>query len=345
MDNALQSHCNCRKCTSLTLKQRIGVIHEYESHRSKKPSIKSLASKFDCCYSEIKKILLNRDAIIFAYKSMGRQKLANSNEMPPHLTPERLEKLEFFGKVMFEYIQRVMYCKYAINEQIVLKKAIEIKHHMCMTFFDPGEKWLENFRITYGLIGFDPQSLRLSIQLDETKRPHLSASDIINYVKRMERIEEINQCNGGSPSSYGEMKNNEHILPDNELYDDMNGDEEHSQQRSSQNHLPPSNHTSNQSAEHENSNHFPLEPSIVYECNDDDPQDYGNSYSNSHYEQQDNHVNNKKRSSNLTGIESVEEALEHLKLLEEYAMLQDNFRAIGLLTQLEQCFTKQSRTE
>lgn len=387
----LHSFCNCVKCSNLSLAQRMHVIRDYDASRSKKPSIKSLASKYDCCYSEIKKILLNRDSINFTYKTQGEPQEKQQQPQLPKKPPLSRESQEiaFLGKVMYEYLQRVVYSNYAIDEEKVLLKALEFKHHLRLGL-DPGKKWLDHFKLRYTIWAFDLKSLRRCIQLREIKRPHLSAADIVEHVRKREQLQaaaraaDVSRNNGNSPHegnynhqqqkyhSNSRPENNEHILPDDvyppseqethQVIDHNNHPKQNEPknpyntrrvQQSNQQH----NHNDNYYQQHPNNTGddrlSPMEPTVVYESIDDDDEDqdgvnnvHSKSHSNNIHAEETNVSANhdtSKRKLNLNSIESPQEALEHLKLLEEYAMLQDNFRAIGLLTQLEQCFQKQTK--
>ncbi|XP_061402572.1 uncharacterized protein LOC133338409 [Musca vetustissima] len=351
----MRPFCNCRKCGKLKVNQRIVIIKEYESSRSKKPSIKSLATKYDCCFSEIKKILLNRASILAAYKSMGssarniERLQIQQRELADSRALERREKISFLGKAMFEYIQRVMYANYNIDDEKVIQKAWEFKHQINVDSFEPDQRWLLNFKRMYGIWSFDLKALRKSIRLTEAKEPHLSTTNIIEYVRRRAAYNQNNGSMAIGSTNHSIIKSNngikrfdiveEHILPDHE-----------SQAEMPQQYSPPDD---NLLEPIDNCN---SEPTIVYDNAEDDSDDVipnGVPQNSSIIITEENFATNitpptcqpvstTKRTSKLASIESVEEALEHLKLLEEFAMLEDNFRAIGLLTQLEQCFSKQS---
>uniref|UniRef100_A0A1I8NCX2 HTH CENPB-type domain-containing protein n=1 Tax=Musca domestica TaxID=7370 RepID=A0A1I8NCX2_MUSDO len=344
MNEVLRPFCSCRKCVDLNVKQRIAIIQEYESSRSKKPSIKSLASKFDCCFSEIKKILLNRASILAAYKTLGgnqrsqiqRRDLADTRAL------ERREKINFLGKAMYEYIQRVLYANYNIDDEKVMQKAWEFKHQIDVDSFEPDQRWLLNFKRIYGIWSFEMGALRKCIRLNGPKEPHLSAINIVEYVRRRMKLSRSNGGSGGGAATSSRNTTydivEEHILPDSEIRVPNNN----------QNQYYPTHNDSLDLLEPIDRSFS--EPTIVYEnAEDDEPVSNGtqcNITTEDNFEASipQTALCNTKRTSKLASIESVEEALEHLKLLEEFAMLQDNFRAIGLLTQLEQCFSKQPKT-
>ncbi|XP_065359785.1 uncharacterized protein LOC135953731 [Calliphora vicina] len=299
----------------LSLADRVEVIREYDSHLTR-PSLQSLAQKFECSSKQIKNILINRESILQQYKSgdAGPQKEINTRDDG---LQKRQEKIAFLGKVMYEYIQRVLYYNYNIDDEKVRQKALQIKECIAVENFQPTYHWLENFKMTYGIPAFDLQSLRNNIVITEAKRPHLSAIDMIQYVSRMEQ-----EAQEPGPKTYAKT--------------DINGNGKLS--------LP-------------NQKRISVEPKIIYEIEDEEEDEElqklhlsdsppkASIKHNTSSTQSIKYSTKRRASSPLPDIESVDEALQHVKVLEEYAMLQDNFRAIGLLTQLEQIFKKQVKNK
>ncbi|XP_075162330.1 uncharacterized protein LOC142234997 [Haematobia irritans] len=302
----------------LSLNDRVRVLRAYDSY-TVKPSYQSMARKFDCSAKQIKNIIVNRESILRSYheSSKGKNGVRLDNMMQ-----KRQEKIEFLGKVMYEYIQRVLYHKYPIDDEKVRQKALQIKECIAVENFQPTHAWLEDFKKTYGIPAFDWDSLSNNVPLVAEKRPHLSAIDMIQYVSQLEQEErdEYNKSNSKYSMEYEE---------------DFNADDF--------------------------DDGYVLEPKVVYEKHDDDDEDIEIDYNrkvvklaNNSKGQEQYRVNmppmspiqkssqskRPRSSSPLPDIESVDEALRHIKALEEYSMLQDNFRAIGLLTQLEEIFKK-----
>lgn len=317
----------------LSLADRVQVIREYDSYLTK-PSYQKLASKYDCSSKQIKNILLSRESILRSYLEASK----NKNGRGEDVIQKRQEKIEFLGKVVYEYIQRVLYFGYSIDDEAVRQKALQIKECIAVENFQPTTSWLKNFKATYGIPGFDMETLRNNVPLVEEKRPHLSAIDMIQYVSRLEQQEE-------KKSKRNESSNNA-INRKRKQQDEQEEDQDQNYNYNGQN---------------------VLEPTIVYETIDED------------YEDDKDVINVVKLPNNSDGqeqyrvkvpdsppvkkwqaspperrspspapfpdIESPKEALRHLKALEEYAMLQDNFRAIGLLGQLEDIFKKQRKNK
>ncbi|KAM7359023.1 uncharacterized protein ACRADG_003779 [Cochliomyia hominivorax] len=301
----------------LSLADRVEVIREYDRHLTR-PSLQSLAKKFDCSSKQIKNILLNRDTILNSYQAIdGGQKSEDVQQ-------KRQEKIDFLGKVIYEYIQRALYFNYNIDDEKVRQKALQVKECIAVENFQPTNAWLQDFKRTYGIPAFDLQSLRNNVVITEAKRPHMSALDMIQYVSRMEQeAQHYNRKN----ANYSKA--------------DINGN------NNSNHHLDDSQNFNNS-----------LEPKIIYEIEDEDEEDEElqklsfndaplkpskNSHNISNNMPSVKSISKRSASPPLPDIESVDEALKHIKVLEEYAMLNDNFRAIGLLTQLEQIFKKQAK--
>lgn len=294
----------------LSLSERIEVIREYDRQLTR-PSLQSLASKFECSSKQIKNILLNRESILQQYN--GGTPLKEDSERDDVLQ-KRQEKIEFLGKVMYEYIQRVLYFNYTIDDEKVRQKALQIKECIAVENFQPTNGWLSNFKLTYGIPAFDLESLRNNVVITEAKRPHLSAIDMIQYVSRIEQ-EELEQMGGRSNNSSFSKS-------------DINGN-------------------ASRTSTNGRNNASMQEPKIIYEVPDDEDQQ-DEELQKLNFNSSQNHQQNismskaskRRASSPFPDVESVEEALKHIKVLEDYAMLSDNFRAIGLLTQLEQAFKK-----
>ncbi|KAM7359024.1 uncharacterized protein ACRADG_003780 [Cochliomyia hominivorax] len=290
----------------LSLADRVEVIREYDRHLTR-PSLQGLAKKFMCSSKQIKNILRNRDTILNSYQAIdGGQKSEDVQQ-------KRQEKIDFLDKVIYEYIQRALYFNYNIDDEKVRQKALQVKEYIAVENFQPTYAWLQDFKRTYGIPAFDLQTLRNKVVITEAKRPHMSAVDMIQYVIRMEQ----------ETQRYNYSKA------------DING------------HFDDSQNFNNS-----------LEPKIIYEIEDEEEEDEDlqkldfsdaplqtskNNHNISNHTPAVKSTPKRRASSHLPDIESVDEALKHIKVLEEYAMLNDNFRAIGLLTQLEQIFKKQAK--
>ncbi|XP_059227021.1 major centromere autoantigen B-like [Stomoxys calcitrans] len=166
----------------LSLIDRVRVLREYESY-PKRPSFQSIATKFDCSPKQIKNIVMNRDSILRSY----HESCSNRNEGLDDTVQKRQEKIEFLGKVMYEYVQRVLFYKYPIDDEKVRQKALQVKECIAVENFHPTSIWLEDFKLTYGIPAFDMETLRNNVPLTEEKHPHLSAIDMIQYVSQQEQ--------------------------------------------------------------------------------------------------------------------------------------------------------------
>ncbi|XP_061386058.1 uncharacterized protein LOC133320982 [Musca vetustissima] len=296
---------------TLGLNERVQVIRVYDSYINK-PTYQSIATKFGCSAKQIKNIIANRAAILRQYEEASHSK--NGIQPRTDIVQKRQEKIEFLGKVIYEYIQRAMYHGQPIDDDHVRQKALQIKECIAVENFQPNRSWLDDFKTTYGIPSFDMETLRNNVQITEVKRPHFNVIDMIQYVSRLEQEEQ-------------RLVTKKRKLP--EANDNDEG--------------PAS---------------YMLEPTIVYESvdDDDDIQEVQVINGREQYQLEIPTPHNPKpakrsRPSNVLtnsdepfpDIESADVALKHLKALEEYAMLNDNFRAIGLLTQLEEIFKKQGK--
>lgn len=305
----------------LSLEERVEVIREYDRHLTR-PSLQSLAQKFECSSKQIKNILLNRETILQSYKSNGGS-THKDVAVRDDVLQKRQEKINFLGKVMYEYIQRALYYNYNIDNEKVRQKALQVKECIAVENFQPTTAWLTDFKQTYGIPSFDLQTLRNNVVITEAKRPHFSAIDMIQYVSRMEQ-EEHNRGSDYRGEQEGRLS-----IPKA----DINGNgRSHYSINNNKRHPPPH------------------EPKIIYEIQDEEEDEelrklsFADDESSNSTSLNDKYAAKRKASSSpFPDIETVDDALRHLKVLEEYAMLQDNFRAIGLLTQLEEIFKKQAK--
>lgn len=285
----------------LSLADRVEVIHEYDRQLTR-PSLQSLASKFECSSKQIKNILVNRETILETFQNGGVP--LKEDPTRDEVLQKRQEKIAFLGKVMYEYIQRVLYFNCNIDDEKVIQKALQIKECIAVENFQPTNGWLEDFKMTYGIPAFDLVTLRNNVVITESKRPHLSAIDMIEHVTRIEQTHK-------------------------RKHSDINGNAE----------IQKASITVRN------------DPKIVYELIDDDDEEEQGEQDEELQKLKFNAVpqntsskTKKRRSSSpYPDIECLDDALKHLKALEDYAMLADNFRAIGLLTQLEQVFKKQPK--
>ena len=310
----------------LSLEERVEVIREYDRHLTR-PSLQSLAQKFECSSKQIKNIILNRETILQSYKSSGGS-THKDVAVRDDVLQKRQEKINFLGKVIYEYVQRALYYNYNIDNEKVRRKALQVKECIAVENFQPTIAWLMDFKRTYGIPSFDLQSLRNNVVITEAKRPHFSPIDMIQYVSRMEQEE-----NNGGNNFRGEDDDRPGRISIPKADINGNGRSDYASNNNNNKQHPPAH-----------------EPKIIYEIEDEEEDEElrklnfaDDESSNSTSLNEKYAVKRKATASPFPDIETVDEALRHLKSLEEYAMLQDNYRAIGLLTQLEEVFKKQAK--
>ena len=310
----------------LSLEERVEVIREYDRHLTR-PSLQSLAQKFECSSKQIKNIILNRETILQSYKSSGGS-TPRDVAVRDDVLQKRQEKINFLGKVIYEYVQRALYYNYNIDNEKVRRKALQVKECIAVENFQPTIAWLMDFKRTYGIPSFDLQSLRNNVVITEAKRPHFSPIDMIQYVSRMEQ-----EHNGGGNNFHNDEEDGSGRITIPKADINGNGRSDYASNNNSNKQQPPAH-----------------EPKIIYEIEDEEEDEElrklnfaDDESSNSTSLNEKYAVKRKASSSPFPDIETVDEALRHLKSLEEYAMLQDNYRAIGLLTQLEEIFKKQAK--
>lgn len=314
----------------LTTAERIKVIKAYKHM----PNYQRLASTFGCSAKQIKNIISNKDQLLRHYDSV------RANKLTDEVTNRRQEKIDFLGKVVYEFLLRALYLRMPIGTTIIRQKAFEVKEAIAIENFSPNNAWLRDFKATYNRLDLAGMMEHLPSDMDQ--RRSLKCIDIIEYVSQQEREErrkiltlaKDENCNSvwesesadgsNSSCSYEHTVNNRVAINNNE-----NGDQFSDADMKS---------TDDDSVVDTN-----IEP-IVVNLASDDEEESNDDVSLAKVESINasaNHSTSAQKPISLPpfpDIHSYPEALRHLRVLEDFAMIEENYRAIGLITQLEQIF-------
>lgn len=338
----------------LSLEERVQVIRDYEQN----PVYQRIAEKYNCSSKQIKNILNNKEAVLL-YHANRMADGSTTNERR-----QRQQKIAFLGKVIFEYIQRAVYHGFHLNGANVRQKALEVKESIAIMNFYPNNAWMQNFKAQYNIPEFDLMILRQSMFLSEAKEESFKAVDIIQYMSRREKqLEKIQlqqqqqqRLNGNNfhdiSSSYDDNDQNETFGEDygepTVTYEQENDDdddfneyaEDDCVQLSNENHKQSSSSSPPPAQVYGKRGATTFSSNGIVNLADDDDFDNTTELNSTTKRQKLNSSN-----VHLPEITTSQEALRYLKALEDYAMLGENYRAIGLIEQLEQVLKNPPKSE
>lgn len=324
----------------LTTAERIKVIKAYKHM----PNYQRLASTFGCSAKQIKNIIANKDELLRHYDSV------RANKITDEVTNRRQEKIDFLGKVVYEFLLRALFLRMPIGTTIIRQKAFEVKEAIAIENFSPNNAWLRDFKATYNRL--DLASMMEHLPSDMDQRRSLKCIDIIEYVSQQEREErrkmlkmaKDENCNsvwesddGSNTSSYSNEHTVEHMNSRDAINNNANGEV----CSDADNDMKSNDGDSVESKQNLGTD---IEPIVVNLASDDEEE----SAERAHPVKAEpinlpapNHSTSAPKPTSLPpfpDIHSYMEALRHLRVLEDFAMIEENYRAIGLITQLEQIF-------
>jgi len=273
------------------------------------------------------------------------QNQATSDEV--HLRRKR--KLAFLEKCVYEYIQRSQLVRQGRLDLDNLRfVAISLRDILKIDSFFPDKVWLKHFKSRYNFnftVGVQVTNRRLPLSLD--------LRDIVSYCGRNEHKitldhkksqeelsqsdkPEVDQC----PQVEPKPEEFEHEEDDDcvaievppeliEIKDDEDNDDEHND-----NEDLPERATKRKSDENGDPIPCGLKIQKIQSLNESLPEDTELLPANSpgHYSETSDEAHLPRC------VESYKDALRLLKPLEEFVLMEENYRAIGLLTQLEKIF-------
>jgi len=297
----------------LTRDERIRAIKAYE----RVPMYTKVAKMFNCSWEQIKNIIANRDAILRSSDSLITWQNTDPNE-----ADRKRRIIQFLGECVYEFIQRVQYHKKIdLSENLIRAKAIEFRDIMQIDNFVPNRGWISRFKTMYNFSLSNRQ-----IVITRTPPQTLDLKDIISYCSRKRRENKNHAWSGKSTkltlkkSQSSKVQKGRTQAKEKIIYLDAEDDEEKyiiPNTVIEEDFLPP-----------------PMKIHKVESIGDDD---FIETESNSrgHWSE---HSNKEEQSLLPQEVHSYDDALKLLAPLEEFAMLENNFRVIGLLSQLEEIF-------
>ncbi|XP_061402488.1 uncharacterized protein LOC133338325 [Musca vetustissima] len=355
----------------LNLEERVQAIRMYDEL----PVYQRVASAFKCSWEQIKNIVANRKQILKYYASCQI-----IDVMKDDSKVVRHKKINFLGNCMYEYIKRAHYHNLQqITDDVIRDRAMEFKEMINIEKFFPNRAWIRDFKSVFNI---DLEHMN-QIIVSRKPQKSLNCKDIITYCAKevdhalssqpgstknqmlpdssggnsMELGEEAGEHllrhpifdsadSGEEQPHYDEDMFNEHeevgptinfgdyqveeIAEDGQQQDDIKPDVSILESML-KGHMPPS------------SRQTPTDLKIKEEDVEEPPEpyicrtSYGNMSSTSATS-----VTDEGRAPPTT-ITSYEEALAFLEPLEDFAIFEEDFKAINLLTQLAEVFEKRKK--
>ncbi|XP_018785887.1 PREDICTED: uncharacterized protein LOC108967088 [Bactrocera latifrons] len=300
----------------LTTAERIQVIKAYK----RMPNYQRLASTFGCSAKQIKNIISNKDQLLRHYDSV------RANKLTDEVTNRRQEKIDFLGKVVYEFLLRALYLRMPIGTTIIRQKAFEVKEAIAIENFSPNNVWLRDFKATYNRL--DLASMMEHLPSDMDQRRSLKCIDIIEYVSEQEREERRKILT---------------MTKDENCNSVWESDADGSNSSCSYEHTMTNSDTDMKSNDDDSVVGKNIEPIVVNLASDDEEEgsdDVSLAKAKSINTPANQSISTQKPITlpPFPDIHSYPEALRHLRVLEDFAMIEENYRAIGLITQLEQIF-------
>lgn len=251
---------------------------------------------FKCSSKQIRNIVQNRKEIMKAYLACPS---SNKNKEKYH-QKRRAKKIALLGEVMHEWFLRARrnpsIC--LISYKLIQTVAIETKKILSVDNFFPNNAWLLNFRQKYNISEMD-----MKVQSNSEGPIDLNIGKIVADVVIAEKKKELRAdkqkklLNSLEAAGYECQSSRINVR--------------------------------SQSSDDEPPTKFPkLEPIDVIEIDSDD--DEGGD------EEEDDCNNDDDQTEDSTlVIKTIDQALKHLKPLEDFALMNEDYRVIGLISQLE----------
>lgn len=153
----------------LNLEERVQAIRMYDEL----PVYQRVASAFKCSWEQIKNVVANRHQILKYYASCQIIDLAKDD---PKVV--RHKKINFLGNCMYEYIKRAQYHEQQnINDDVIRSRAKEFKEIINIEKFFPNSAWIRDFKSVFNI---DLEHMS-EIMVSGKPQKSLNCKDIITY--------------------------------------------------------------------------------------------------------------------------------------------------------------------
>lgn len=297
--------------------ERIAVISEYDKHRT----TSYLPKMFGCSKAQISFILKNRKAYELQW-----QKQANPQRVRRAISPHILT----IGIVLFEYVLRLRHYPIEVNDENLKSMGKDIADMLGMKTFKTSKRWLERFKHCYRLD--DSRLLSSDVINDGKKKKSLQLTDVFRDVAQDLRKKGVDIMNLND-DHLNVLKTKRTAMVNESLTIDPRGKKiKTSNSNDFEKTIPPlSSSITDGFGDEEPPVEYVEILSDPYESDDNSKTSSNvNNYSENGY-----YSNSKSQMNEPKEIQNYDEALEHLKVLEEFAFGREDFRALGFINHLE----------
>ncbi|XP_055842146.1 uncharacterized protein LOC129909168 [Episyrphus balteatus] len=330
----------------LALNEKVAAIRCYEVE----PVYKKIGRMFNCSPDQIKRIVKQKDEIMEEWENRTKKSVA------PTSLEIKTVRMSFLGKAVHEWIRRIMYyTDFNLNDTLIQTMALEFSKVLKLEKFYPTKDWIAHFRATYKLPDANTKTMSIGYQESHS----VQILDILRHVKQACETttvhDEDSNSSGASVTSpnpdpisdvgvaVGEIKTES----DDEFYDDVKIEEEDCQPSCSTAILRPE-----VPEVHENTSSLASEPEIAMpmeteisepeeiklEVMDSQPEPEPEPEAAPEPEPVPEAEPEPEAESELekVAVYTHKGAISCVKLLEDFALLKENFRLIGLIERLEE---------
>uniref|UniRef100_A0A1A9ZMN9 HTH CENPB-type domain-containing protein n=1 Tax=Glossina pallidipes TaxID=7398 RepID=A0A1A9ZMN9_GLOPL len=293
----------------LTLEERVAAIEAYYC----RPMYTKVARMFNCSWEQIKNIIANREAIMKFYEATRKQR-PQEDESDINLDVKQ-KKLRFLGECIYEYIQRVQFhARVDITEELLRTKALEFRDILVLNDFYPSKTWINHFKATYNISLSNRQ-----IALTRVPPSSLDLKDIMTY------------CTKNKP-------NNPSLIEIRELQQNLGKEQMGTSVDTTIEELEEERRARKLNFLEKALAEYVLRAKFHHKMTNANPmtncQKPISNHSPGHWSEYSNDEDEDEELPRQ--VRNTKDALRLLKPLEEYAMLKENYRAIGLIAQLEE---------
>ncbi|XP_059217695.1 uncharacterized protein LOC106091610 [Stomoxys calcitrans] len=344
----------------LNLEERVQAIRMYDEL----PVYQRVASAFKCSWEQIKNVVANRKEILKYYASC---QIIDVMKDDPKVV--RHKKINFLGNCMYEYIKRAHYHELVdITDDVIRDRAMEFKDIINIEKFFPNRAWIRDFKSVFNI------DLEHMSQIIVSRKPQksLNCKDIITYcAKEVDHALSSQPGNTKNQMTQDAERNSaddaghlRHPIFDGDADDDeqadydeevINEDEEgptidfgdyHEDQYENLQDPEPTEEDVKPDVsiledilrKSNNANATDVD-AVKEELSEETPacETYD---SNPATPAVQTPLENETRKRSISPISSYEEALALMRPLEDFAICEEDFKAINLLTQLAEVYEK-----
>lgn len=153
----------------LALNEKVAAIRCYEAN----PVYKQIGRMFNCSPDQIKRIVNTKEEILAEWENRTRKPVA------PTTHQIKTVRMSFLGKAVHEWIRRIMYyTDFNLNDILIKTMAMEFAKVLKIHKFQPTKEWVAHFRTTYKLPDANTKTMTIGYQESHS----VQILDILRYV-------------------------------------------------------------------------------------------------------------------------------------------------------------------